>query len=51
MTIFFCPCGVPDGQTGKVCGPIPSTNNTPIFERNVQHLQKVLCAKAEGMER
>ena len=40
-----------DGPTGKVPGAKPSPNNMPVSEHDVQNLQQVLWAKAEGIER
>ena len=40
-----------DGPTGQVPGAKPSPNNMPIFWYDVQELQQVLWAKAEGIER
>ena len=39
------------GPTGKVPGTKPSPNNMPVSERDVQNLQRVLWAKAEGIKR
>ena len=40
-----------DGPTGQVPGAKPSPNNMPVSWYNVQNLQQVLWAKAEGIER
>ena len=40
-----------DGPTRKIPRPKPSPNNMPISERDVENLQQVLWAKAEGIER
>ena len=40
-----------DGPTGQVPGARPSPNNMPSSWYDVQDLQQVLWAKAEGMER
>ena len=42
---------VTDGRTGQVPGAKPSPNNMPLFWYDVQDLQQVLWAKAEGIER
>ena len=39
-----------DGLMGKVPGAKPSPNNMPVSEHDVQTLQQVLWAKAEGIE-
>ena len=39
-----------DGPTGMVPGAKPSANNTPVSWYDVQDLQQVLWAKAEGIE-
>ena len=39
------------GPTGQVTGTKPSPNNLPFSEHDVQTLQNVLWAKAEGIER
>ena len=40
-----------DGPTGQVPGAKPSLNNMPVSWYDVQDLQQVLWAKAEGIER
>ena len=40
-----------DGPTGQVPGAKPSPNNMPVSWYDVQDLQQVLWAKAEGIER
>ena len=40
-----------DGPTGRVPGAKPSPNNMPVSWYNVQDLQQVLWAEAEGIER
>ena len=40
-----------DGPTGRVPGAKPSPNNMPVSWYDVQDLQHVLWAKAEGIER
>ena len=40
-----------DDPTGQVPGAEPSSNNMPVSWYDVQDLQQVLWAKAEGMER
>ena len=40
-----------DGPTGQVPGAKPSPNNMPVSWYEVQDLQQVLWAKAEGVER
>ena len=40
-----------DGPTSQVPGTKPSPNNMPVSWYNVQDLQQVLWAKAEGIER
>ena len=40
-----------DGPTGRVPGAKPSPNNMPVSWYDVQGLQQVLWAKAEGIER
>ena len=40
-----------DGPSGQVPGATPSPNNMPVSLYDVQELQQVLWAKAEGMER
>ena len=40
-----------DGPTGQVPGPKPSPDNMPVFWYDVQDLQQVLWARAEGIER
>ena len=40
-----------DGPTGQVPGAKPSPNNVPVSWYDVQDLQQVLWAKAEGIER
>ena len=40
-----------DGPTGRVPGAKPSPNNMPVSWYDVQDLQQVLWAKAEGIER
>ena len=39
-----------DGPTGQVPGATPSANNMPVSWCDVQDLQQVLWAKAEGIE-
>ena len=39
-----------DGPTGQVPGAKPSPKNMPVSWYNVQDLQQVLWAKAEGIE-
>ena len=41
----------PDGPTGQVPGAKPSPNNMPVSWYDVQDVQQVLWAKAEGIER
>ena len=40
-----------DGPTGQVPGPKTSPNNTPVSWYDVQDLQQVLWAEAQGIER
>ena len=40
-----------DGPTGRVPGAKPSPNNMPVSWYDMQDLQQVLWAKAEGIER
>ena len=40
-----------DGPTGQLPGAKPSTNNMPVSWYDVQDLQQVVWAKAEGIER
>ena len=40
-----------DGPTGQVPGAKPSPNNMPVSWYDVQDLQQVLWATAEGIER
>ena len=40
-----------DGPTGQVPGATPSPNNMPVSCYDVQDLQQVLWASAEGIER
>ena len=39
-----------NGPTGQVPGAKPSPNNMPVSGHDVQTLQQVLWAKAEGIE-
>ena len=45
------PMQATDGPTGQVPGAKPSPNNMPVSWYDVQDLQQVLWAKAEGIER
>ena len=40
-----------DGPVGQVPGAIPLPNNVPVPWYDIQDLQQVVCAKAEGIER
>ena len=39
-----------DGRTGKAPGAKTSPNNMPVSECDVQNLQQVLSAKAQGIK-
>ena len=50
MTMLFSPMQATDGPTGQVPSAKPSPDNMPVSWYDVQDLQQVLWAKAEGIE-